>query len=83
MILAVDVAAHEWPAQRAISGYDLPIETPVANLWNVGDGCKEFGDAGTAACTRTADRAVKQAIENFPIAAKTAVKVPIPLRRLD
>lgn len=66
MILATDVTAHEWPAQRAITGFDLPIETPVANLWNVGDGCKEFGDAGTAACTRTANRAVQQAIEKFP-----------------
>lgn len=65
MIIATDVAAHEWPAQRAISGFDLPIETPIANLWNVGDGVKEFGDAGTAACTRTANRAVKQAIEKF------------------
>jgi phytoene dehydrogenase-like protein len=66
MILATDVAAHEWPAQRAVSGYDLPIETPVANLWNVGDGVKEFADAGTAACTRTANRAVRQAMERFP-----------------
>lgn len=68
MILAVDVTAHEWPAQRAITGYDLPIETPVANLWNVGDGVKEWGDAGTAACTRTANRAVRQVIEKFPLA---------------
>jgi phytoene dehydrogenase-like protein len=72
MLLATDVTAHEWPAQRAITGFDLPIETPVANLWNVGDGVKEFGDAGTAACTRTADRAVRQAIEKFPPATKLA-----------
>jgi phytoene desaturase len=70
MLLATDVTAHEWPAQRAITGYDLPIETPVANLWNVGDGVKEFGDAGTAACTRTANRAVNQAVEKFPIPAR-------------
>jgi phytoene dehydrogenase-like protein len=67
MILATDVTAHEWPAQRAITGYDLPIETPIENLWNVGDGVKEWGDAGTAACTRTADRAVRQIIETFPV----------------
>ena len=77
MIVAIDVTAHEWPAQRAITGYDLPIETPVANLWNVGDGVKEFGDAGTAACTRTANRAVKQVIENFPIKVRQGpVSVP-------
>ncbi|MFX4086884.1 MULTISPECIES: phytoene desaturase family protein [Sphingobium] len=66
MILDIDVTAHEWPAQRAITGYDLPIETPIANLWNVGDGVKQWGDAGTAACTRTANRAVEQIIANFP-----------------
>lgn len=77
MIVAIDVTAHEWPAQRAITGYDLPIETPVANLWNVGDGVKEFGDAGTAACTRTANRAVKQVIESFPIKVKQE-RVSVP-----
>jgi len=39
-ILTWDITAHEWPAQRAVTGYDLPIETPVGNLWNVGDGVK-------------------------------------------
>jgi hypothetical protein len=45
----------------------LPIETPVAKLWNVGDGVKEWGDAGTAACTRTANKAVGQVVEKFPL----------------
>lgn len=71
MIVATDVTAHDWPAQRAITGYDLPIETPIANLWNVGDGVKEFGDAGTAACTRTANRAVKEAIRQFPVTTRS------------
>jgi phytoene dehydrogenase-like protein len=67
MIIATDVTAHEWPAQRAIAGFDLPVETPIANLWNVGDGVKEWGDAGTAACTRTANKVVRQVIDKFPI----------------
>jgi phytoene desaturase len=25
--LAWDITAHEWPARRAITGHDLPIET--------------------------------------------------------
>jgi len=80
MILTTDVNAHEWPAQRAITGFDLPIETPIANLWNVGDGVKEFGDAGTAACTRTADRAVKQVIEKFPVGVGHPLKtIALPL----
>ena len=67
MVLSVDVTAHDLPAQRAITGYDLPVETPIANLWNVGDGVKEFGDAGTAACTRTANNVVQQIAEKFPV----------------
>jgi glycine/D-amino acid oxidase-like deaminating enzyme len=66
MILAFDVTAHEWPAQRAITGFDLPVETPVANLWNVGDGVKEWGDAGTAACVRTANKVVEKIAVTFP-----------------
>jgi phytoene dehydrogenase-like protein len=77
MVVTTDVTAHEWPAQRAIAGYDLSIETPIANLWNVGDGVKEWGDAGTAACTRTANKAVKQVIEKFPVAAKPAIEVAV------
>jgi phytoene dehydrogenase-like protein len=67
MIVAIDVAAHEWPAQRAIAGYDLPVETPVANLWNVGDGVKAWADAGTAACVRTADKVVGQVVARIPV----------------
>jgi hypothetical protein len=68
MVLAIDVTAHEWPAQRAITGFDLPVETPVANLWNVGDGVKEWGDAGTAACVRTANKVVEKIAATFPLA---------------
>jgi phytoene dehydrogenase-like protein len=66
-ILAVDVTAHEWPAQRAVTGYDLPIETPIRNLWNVGDGVKRFPEAGTSACAVTAQLAVEQLAEKYPL----------------
>lgn len=65
-VLAVDVTAHEWPAQRAITGYDLPNTTPVANLWNVGDGVKPWGDAGTAACAETARIVVTEIAARYP-----------------
>jgi hypothetical protein len=62
-------------AQRANTGYGLPIETPIANLWNVGDGVKEWG--AQRACARTTNKAVKQVIEKFPVAAKQVIKVPV------
>jgi len=68
-ILAWDVTAHDWPAQRAVTGHDLPIETPIKNLWNVGDGVKIGADAGTSACVRTADAVVSQILTNFPTVA--------------
>jgi hypothetical protein len=65
-ILAWDVTAHEWPAQRAITGFDLPVETPVGNLWNVGDGVKPWAEAGTAACAETARIVVEQIASRYP-----------------
>jgi phytoene desaturase len=65
-ILAWDITAHQWPAQRAVTGYDLPIDTPVPNLWNVGDGVKIGADAGTAACVRTAAAVVERILKRAP-----------------
>jgi phytoene dehydrogenase-like protein len=72
-VLAVDVTAHEWPAQRAITGYDLPQTTPVANLWNVGDGVKPWGSAGTAACAETARIVVTEIAARYPAVRRQPV----------
>jgi phytoene desaturase len=53
-ILSIRVMRDEWPAQRSCSGYDMPQETPIANLWHVGDAVKDYGDGGTQACAETA-----------------------------
>lgn len=71
-ILAIDVTAHDWPAQRAVTGYDLPHTTPIANLWNVGDGVKPWGEAGTAACAEVARTVVEEIVEHFPLVARQA-----------
>jgi phytoene desaturase len=39
----------EFPELRTWSGYDMPRETPIKNLYNVGDGVKTIGMTGTAA----------------------------------
>ncbi|MGR7995744.1 phytoene desaturase family protein [Xanthobacter sp. ZOL 2024] len=69
MVKAIDVTAHDWPAQRAITGYDLPNDTPVANLWNVGDGTKPYGQAGTASCSETARLVVERILRDYPLGA--------------
>ncbi|MGU7774772.1 phytoene desaturase family protein [Burkholderia sp. MR1-5-21] len=68
-IVAIDVTAHEWPAQRAVTGYDLPRDTPIANLWNVGDGVKPWATGGTAACAEVARQVVDDIRTRFPLNA--------------
>ncbi len=54
-ILSVEICAGEqWPAQRAVAGHDLPRTTPIANLWNVGDGVREWAAAGQSGCVESA-----------------------------
>jgi phytoene dehydrogenase-like protein len=50
----------EWPAQRALSGYEMPRATPLDNLWNVGDGVRDYGSGGTQACAETARDVVSE-----------------------
>ncbi|MFC5995005.1 phytoene desaturase family protein [Pseudonocardia hispaniensis] len=65
-ILSINVMKDDWPPQRAVAGYDLRPETPIANLWNVGDGVKEYANGGTTACAETAKIVVEQIKADFP-----------------
>lgn len=60
-ILSIRVMRDDWPAQRSCAGYDLPQETPIANLWHVGDAVKDYGDGGTQACAATGRQAANLA----------------------
>lgn len=65
--LSVAVCAGEdWPAQRAIAGHDLQRTTPIANLWNVGDGVREWTGAGQSGCVETARLVVDQIRRHCP-----------------
>jgi phytoene desaturase len=59
-VLDAKVMRDEWPAQRALSGYELPRETPLDNLFHVGDGVREYADGGTQACAITAKLVVDE-----------------------
>jgi phytoene desaturase len=59
-ILDARVMRDDWPAQRALAGSELPRETPLANLFNVGDGCREYADGGTQACAATAELVARE-----------------------
>ena len=66
-IVAIDVTAHDWPAQRAVTGFDQPQATPIRNLWNVGDGVKPWARGGTAACAESARMVAEMITEQFPL----------------
>lgn len=62
-VLSIRIMRDDWPAQRSCAGYDMPQETPLANLWHVGDAVKDYGDGGTQACALTGKRAADHAGE--------------------
>lgn len=66
-ILSVQVCAgDEWPAQRAISGRDLPQTTPIPNLFNVGDGVREWAAGGQSGCVQSARLVVERVVVDIP-----------------
>jgi phytoene dehydrogenase-like protein len=61
-------SGDEWPAQRAIAGHDLPNTTPIPNLWNVGDGVREWGGAAQSGCVESAVHVTNQVRKAYPLA---------------
>jgi phytoene dehydrogenase-like protein len=59
-IISIRVMRGDWPAQHSIAGYDLPRETTLENLWNVGDGVREYANGGIQACAETGKLVVEQ-----------------------
>jgi phytoene dehydrogenase-like protein len=68
-ILSVRVMQGDWPAQRSIAGLDLPRETSLRNLWNVGDGVRTYANGGIQACAETAKLVVEQVLERHGVTA--------------
>jgi phytoene dehydrogenase-like protein len=66
-ILSIRVMRGDWPAQRSIAGLDLPRETPLENLWNVGDGVRTYANGGIQACAETAKLVVDQVLERHGV----------------
>jgi phytoene dehydrogenase-like protein len=54
-ILSKVTTRDAWPPQRAVAGFDMSHDTPIAGLWNVGDAVKEYANGGTTACAETAE----------------------------
>ncbi|MGE4427420.1 MAG: hypothetical protein AB7G37_13290, partial [Solirubrobacteraceae bacterium] len=52
-VLRTRVIGGNWPAARCVVGREMPRETPIPNLFNVGDGVRDYGDGGMQACAVT------------------------------
>jgi phytoene desaturase len=61
-LLAATAMFGDWPAARTCPGYSMPQETPIPNLWNVGDSVIAYGDGGTQACAETGKKAAEWAV---------------------
>ncbi|HVE26790.1 MAG TPA: hypothetical protein VNC22_15375, partial [Sporichthya sp.] len=64
-------AGQEWPAQRAVPGRDEPQATPIANLWNVGDGARPWAGAGQSGCVESARLAVEELRRTVSLAERS------------
>jgi phytoene dehydrogenase-like protein len=62
-ILSIRVMRGDWPAQRSVAGLDLPRETSLENLWNVGDGVREYANGGIQACAESGKLVVERILE--------------------
>jgi phytoene dehydrogenase-like protein len=71
-VLSTAVLRDGWPPQRAVAGHDLTPDTPLENLWNVGDGVKEYANGGTTACAETAKLVVDRIRARYPLPAAQA-----------
>jgi phytoene dehydrogenase-like protein len=69
-VLEVETRRGDWPGQRSGHGYELPRETPLANLWNVGDAVREFPNGGTEGCAETGKLVVEQVLARQPLPAR-------------
>lgn len=72
VVLFKVMRGDETPAMRCGPGQDPPGRTPVANLFDVGDGVKPPGTSGTTACAMTANIAVEQLLAELEPAARVA-----------
>jgi phytoene desaturase len=68
-MLSIRVMRGDWPAQRSCAGFDMSQDTPLVNLWHVGDAVKDYGDGGTQACAFTAREAAKRALNELDVCA--------------
>jgi phytoene desaturase len=62
-VLSIKVMRGDWPAQRSIAGLDLPRATTLENLWNVGDGVREYANGGIQACAESGKLAVDEVLK--------------------
>lgn len=64
-VLSTVVTRDAWPPQRAVAGFDIAPETPLPNLWNLGDGVKEYANGGTTACAETAQLVAERVLQRL------------------
>ncbi|WP_405160291.1 NAD(P)/FAD-dependent oxidoreductase [Nocardia sp. NBC_01499] len=70
-VLSVAVNRDAWPGQHAAPGTDIARGTPIANLWNVGDGVKDFGDGGMESVAKTSCAVVEEIVASKAVGSRS------------
>jgi phytoene desaturase len=52
-VMRTRLISGDWPAMRTACGLEAPMDTPFPNVWNVGDGVREYADGGMQASATT------------------------------
>ncbi|MBI4334811.1 MAG: hypothetical protein HY673_26450 [Chloroflexi bacterium] len=65
-VLLAQTFSGGWPACRTWPGYEMPVMTPVENLYNVGDGVCPPGMSGSAGSAQSARLVVADIKKRFP-----------------
>jgi phytoene desaturase len=71
-VLNIAITRDGWPPQRAVAGFDLPHDTPITGLWNVGDAVKEYANGGTTACAETAELVANEISQAFRLTSPSS-----------
>lgn len=64
-ILLTSTYKGDWPGMHSWPGHDMPIKTPLVNLYNVGDGVKQDGMIALVAAVYSGIQAAEEIHDRF------------------
>ena len=73
-ILLSGIYQGDWPGMHSWPGRDMPVKTPIINLYNVGDGVKENGYTGLPSVVKSGMMVAEEITQRIGILKNAEVK---------